>query len=130
MNAEKALLDAYQEWHRLVIAEGKAIRSQNWDFSTECRKARQKLQPLVDRLTHEARAQWKQMGADGALKEKKLQVRISELIDLVNHNKLLIQSARGTAKIKREQLNQAGKNLKRLQHAYVFARPAAWTSFS
>lgn len=130
MSAEQALLDAYSEWHRLAEAEGKAILSRDWIFLLECQQALKQFQPLITRLTVDARSEWKKSGADRAAKEKIIHATVWELIELGRRNQMLLQVARAAALAKREQLEQANRNLKRLQVAYVSARPAAWTSFS
>jgi hypothetical protein len=130
MSAEKALLDAYSEWHRLAKAEGKAIRLRDWNLLLECQQALKKIQPLITRLTREARNKWNPPGANSAAREEIVRAVISELIELAQRNKMLLQAACEAARMKCEQLEQAGRNLKRLQLSYVSARPAAWTSFS
>lgn len=130
MSAEKALLKSYLEWRRLTVAVGRAIHTRNWDFLLECQQVMQKLQPEVTRLTGEARAEWRQSGADVAGKEKNLNAVISELMELGKRNQLLLRAVRQAAQAERDRLEQAGQNLKRLQQSYAVARPAAWTSFS
>jgi hypothetical protein len=130
MSAQQALFDAYSEWHRLAEAEGKAILLRNWNLLLECQQALKKHQPLITRLTREVRDEWKQPGADPADAKKTIRAVILDLIELGRRNKMLLQAAREAARMKCEQLEQAGRNLKRLQLSYVSARPAAWTSFS
>jgi hypothetical protein len=130
MSAEQALLNAYSEWRRLAEAEGKAVRMRNWNLLLECQQAIKKIQPLITQLRFAARAEWKNSGADRAAKEENLRTIVSELIELGQRNKMLLQTARDAAQAKRQELEQAGRNLKRLQLSYVSARPAAWTSFS
>jgi ElaB/YqjD/DUF883 family membrane-anchored ribosome-binding protein len=130
MSAEQSLLDAYSEWHRLAEAEGRAIRRRDWNFLRECQQALKEFQPLITEFTLAARAEWKKSDADLAAKEKIIHAAVSELIELGRRNKMLLQAAREAAQSRREELEQAGRNLKRLQLSYVAARPAAWTSFS
>ncbi len=130
MSAEKALLDAYGEWRRLTRAATRAIQLRNWGFLLECQAVIQKLQPVITRLTREARAEWKKSGADIATREKKINRVVLELIALVESNKSMLQAARKAAESERKQLEQASQNLKRLQKSYVMGRPAAWTSVS
>ncbi len=130
MSAEQALLDAYSEWHRLAEAAGRAIHRRDWNFLLECQQALKKHQPLITRLTREARDEWKQPGANSAAREKTIRAVILELIELGQRNKMLLQAAREAVRMKCEQLEQAGRNLKRLKLSYVSARPPGWTSFS
>ena len=130
MSAEQALLNAYSEWRRLAKAESNAICQRNWNFLLECQQAIKKIQPLITRLTREALEEWKQSGLDSTSGKEKIRAVVSELIELAKQNRMLLQSALKVVQAKCEQLKQAGHNLKRLQLSYVFARPAAWTSFS
>jgi hypothetical protein len=130
MSAEQALLNAYSEWHRLAKAEGNAIRMRNWNFLLECQQALKKLQPFISQLTFAARSEWKKSDTDYFKKEKAIHAVVSKLVELGQRNKISLQAAREAAQAKREQLTEAGRNLKRLQLSYVSARTSAWTSFS
>jgi len=130
MSAEDALIGCYQEWRRLTVAAGRAIRIRNWNFLLDCQQVIQKLQPQVTRLTREARQEWKHSGADLAMKQRTIHAVVSELIELGQRNQSQIKAARQAAQSEGERLEQAGQNLKRLQQSYTVARPAAWTSFS
>lgn len=130
MSAEEALFSCYREWRRLAVAVGKAIRVRNWNFLQECQQVIQKLQPEITRLTRETRSEWQQSGADLTGKEENLKAVISELIELGQRNRSLLQAARRAAQPEGERLEQAGQNLRRLQQSYTVAHPAAWTSFS
>jgi hypothetical protein len=130
MNAEKELLAAYGEWRRLSRAAGQAIRSRRWNFLLECQAVLKKLQPRITQLTREVRAGWQRSAADFAAKEKNLNALILQLITLSEQNRSLLATARATAKLQRVELEQSGRNLKRLEHSYVAHRPVAWTSFS
>ncbi|HEY5233623.1 MAG TPA: hypothetical protein VIK35_08830 [Verrucomicrobiae bacterium] len=130
MSAEQALLDAYSEWHRLAEAAGRAIRRRDWNFLLECQQALKKHQPLITRLTREARDEWKQPGAGSPAREKTIRAVILELIELGQRNKMLLQAAREAARMKCEQLELAARNLKHLKLSYVSGRPPGWTSFS
>jgi hypothetical protein len=130
MSAEQALLKAYAEWRRLAEAEGRAVRRRDWKFLLECQQALKKIQPLITLLTFAARKEWKLSGADCAANEEVLRAVVQDLIELGRRNRKLLQAARESALAKRDQLDQASRNLKRLQTSYLAQRPADWTSFS
>lgn len=129
MRADRALFDAYAEWHRLAKAGNKAIHKGDWSFLLECQKVTRGIQPSITKLTREARNEWKQT-ADSTIKEQRLGAVISELAKLLESNRKLLRTARATALCKRDMLEQAGRNLKRLHNSYAPARSAAWISFS
>jgi uncharacterized protein YhaN len=125
MNAERSLFDAYREWRRLAKACRKAICQRNWAFLLECQGAIRKLQPFITTVTQEARNEWKRSHVDRAAKETELRGVIFELEELAESNKKLLQAARAVALSKREQLERAGRNLRRIQSSYGSAqRPA------
>jgi hypothetical protein len=130
MSAEHALFNAYAEWRRLARAGHRAIGKRDWDFLLECQRVIRGIQPNISKLTREARNEWKQPKADSAAKEEKLRAIILELKGLLESNQKLLQACRSRALSEREKLEQAGRNLKRLQNSYVSARSPMWASFS
>lgn len=125
MNAEESLFDAYRKWRRLATACQKAICRRNWTFLLECQSAIAKLQPFIDTVTKKARDEWKRSPADRPAKETKLRAIILELKALLESNKKLLQVARAVAARKREELERAGRNLRRIQSSYGSARRRA-----
>ena len=121
MNAEKELLNAYRDWHRLACAEAKAIHTRNWDLLADCQRAITDFQTLTSRVIIEARKEWESAGFNPVEKERHLQVYIQELIALTRDNQSLLQSAKDGAALKLEELGLAGQNIKRLQRSYGHA---------
>jgi hypothetical protein len=130
MSAERALFSAYREWHRLARAGHNAIHKRDWNFLQECQQLIRKIQSFIPNLTLQARNEWKEQKLDSALKENELRAVIIELMELLESNKQLLCLARENALSRRAKLEQAGRNLKRLQNSYVLAHPSEWTSFS
>jgi hypothetical protein len=130
MKAERALLDAYAEWRRLADAAKQAILSRNWPFVLECQKVIGQLQPRITELTRQAKSEWQRSGIDPVAAGKKLHCTVLELINLVESNKALINSAQERVKSENQQRQQAVQNLKRLQQSYAAVHRTAWSSFS
>jgi hypothetical protein len=130
MNAEQALFDAYREWRRLAWAIRKAISKRDWGFLLECQNIIRQIQPSITNLRQQALEEWRRKKLDGAAKEKELLAVVLELKDLLESNKKLLHTARITALARRQKLELAERNLKRLRASYTSARPPAWTSFS
>jgi hypothetical protein len=130
MNAEKALFEAYQEWRRLAKAESKAINLEDWNLLAECQNLLQNIQPVITRLTHEAQDEWEKSGLNFEVKKTKHREVVAGLIEIARKNQLLLRTARELAVAKGRQLEEAGRNLKRLQNSYAPAQPAGWMSFS
>jgi hypothetical protein len=122
MNAENELLNAYRDWHRLVRAEAKAIRTRNWDLLADCQLAINDYQALTTRLSEEARAEWERAGFDIAVREAGIRVFIQELIELTRQNQALLQSAKHEAMARIDELGDATRNFRRLRHAYGSAQ--------
>jgi hypothetical protein len=122
MNAERSLFDAYREWRRLAMACQKAICHRNWALLLECQGAIRKLQPFITTATPKVRNEWKRSQVNHEAKETKLRETISELEELLESNKKLLQSARAVALSKRDQLERAGRNLRRIQDSYGSGR--------
>ena len=130
MTAERDLNLAYQEWHRLAEAEGEAIRTCDWSLLSACQEALQALQQRTIRLSEAAKREWSRAGMDRPVGIKKLEATVRQLIELEHNNETQLNAVREAAQKKLEQLQQAGRNLKRVQRSYVRERPTAWTSFS
>lgn len=118
MSAENDLLQAYREWHRLARAETKAIQTRNWDLLADCQLAIKDFQSIVGQLTQQARKEWDGAGCNRAEKERHIQVFVNGLIETTRHNQTLLQAAKTAASDRLEKLNEAGRNLKRLQRSY------------
>lgn len=130
MDAERQLNEAYIEWRHLAEVEGEAIASRNWPMVAASQKALQLLQERISRVSPLVRADWSKSGAEGAAKERALNMVIRELIGIGRRNQTLLNGLQEAARAKRVQLDQASRNLKQIQHSYDSCRPAAWTSFS
>jgi hypothetical protein len=70
------------------------------------------------------------MGSGRSAKSKHLDATIRELIDLERRNHTLLNSIRENAQQQLEQLDRAGRNLKRIHRSYSGELPNAWNSFS
>jgi hypothetical protein len=130
MSAERALLGAYREWYRLAKAGQNAIQKRDWEFLSQCQQITGKIQSFIPNLAREARNEWKARKLDSVAKENELRVVILDLMKLLESNKRLLCKAQAAALGRREKIEQAGRNLKRLQSSYVLARPPGWTSLS
>ncbi len=129
MSAEKSLFNAYQEWYRLAKACGRAIRSGNAELLKECQSRVQQCQPVIARLTREARDEWQQSKADFKAKEEQLHAVVSGLMEITRENLNLIRQRRELATVKLQDCAAAGHNLKRLK-SYAPGRNSHWNSFS
>lgn len=121
MNAERELLRAYREWHRLAEAETKAIQTRNWRLLADCHLAIRDYQTLAASLTHQAKVEWQAAGLNLEEKKRAPQVLVASLIELTRRNHSRLQQILASGREKLDRLGQAGKNLKRLQRSYGFA---------
>lgn len=130
MNAERNLIEAYQEWRRLAETAGEAIGARNWSLVSACQKAIQQLQDQITRLLPAVKREWAEAGGDSPAREASLKAAIHELIQIEQRNQTLLGSMKEAMRAKLDQLDQAGLNLKKIERSYSTARPAAWSSFS
>ena len=72
----------------------------------------------MSQLTQQARKEWEGAGSNRAEKERHIQVFVNGLIETTRHNQTLLQAAKTAASERLEKLNEAGRNLKRLQRSY------------
>jgi hypothetical protein len=130
MKAENALLETYAEWRRLAEAAKQAIRSGNWPFVLECQKVIEQLQPQITELARQVKSEWQRSGIDPLAAGKKLHSAVLELINLVESNKALINSAQERVKSENQQRQHAVQNLKRLQQSYAAVHRTGCSWFS
>jgi len=129
MNADRDLHQACQEWRRLAEAEGEAIRAGNWLVVHDCQNALRDLQPRLSELNLQARQEWSRQGCEQE-KDKNLLTVIHSLIELERRNYTWLNVRREAARAHLDQLEQAGRDLKRIRHSYAPAQHATWSSFS
>ncbi len=129
MNAERHLVEAYQEWRGLAETEGAAIGASDWNLVSACQAALKQLQERITRFSLEVREEWSKSNSNHATKEKVLQMTIQELIQIEHRNQTLLQELREAAKLKLDQLGHAGWNLKQLHRSYGSGHPVLRNSF-
>jgi hypothetical protein len=129
MSAENELLHAYREWHRLALAERRAIQTRNWNLLADCQLAIAGLQSQVGGLTRQAHAEWQRNGLNPAEKKPGVHVFVHALIELTRQNQLMLQSARATAQERLADLSEARRNLKLLQRSYQ-STDSTWSCVS
>jgi hypothetical protein len=126
MSAEKELFQTYREWHRLALAETKAIQTRNWNLLADCQTAIKDFQKLASQLTQQARAEWAQAGCNVAEKEQHTRVYVNSLIETTRHNQTLLQTAKEVVREHLNQLGATGRTLKSLQRSYSRPR-STWS---
>ena len=130
MNADRELNEAHQEWRRLAETESAAIQTCNWSLLAACQKALQNLQQHITTLSQAAKNEWAKMGSGRIAREKQINATVRQLIELERRNNTLLNAIRENAQQQLEQLDRAGRNLKRIHRSYSGELPVAWTSFS
>lgn len=130
MSADRLLTEAYEEWRHLAETEGGAITTRDWALLAACQKALQQLQERISRLLPAAREEWSKQGTERSIKERASETTLRELMGLERRNQTLLNGLYEAARLKLEQLGQAGRNLKQIQRSYGGSSPAACTLYS
>jgi len=117
MNVERDLLDAYREWRRIAIAEGRAIQMRDWRLVLDCQEFIKNLQPKIAALTVEASEEWNNNRRPPP--HAVIRSLVLELIAINRRNQELLETIRSRASNHLDQLAQTGRNLKRLQRSYA-----------
>jgi len=128
MSAEHELYDAYEEWRQLAGSEGRAIDAADWGLVAACQTSLRQLQKRISKLSIAARTEWANAHVNPAVREQMLNATVRELIQIEQRNQILLVAAQAAARVKMEQLNEAGRNLKLIRRSYGIHRAAAWTS--
>jgi hypothetical protein len=130
MKAEAELMHAYHEWHRLAIAEGKAIQSRNWNLLNDCQLAIKDYQSVVAGLTLEARSEWQQQGLNRREKEQNIHILVNGLIALTRQNQNMLELARAAAQERLAGVSESRRKLKLLKRSYQFGQDPGWSCVS
>lgn len=114
-----------EQWLEFTQAEGAAIQSAAW---AKLRVIQARKADLKKSLA-EAEARWVRENS-GAV-QKPFRAEVSRLISLETRNAELLAAQLRRAQAQQESLNDAGRNLRKIQRSYVpRTLPTAWQSYS
>ena len=130
MNARNELLAVFDQWRQLTETEGDAIKLADWPQVDACQNAKQRLQPLIIRFTGEAQAESARLGVDRSMMEREIRGVVDHLIRLEHRNGEWVSDCRRAAQGREGNLEQATRNLSRVQKSYAPPRSAVWQSYS
>ena len=136
MNAQDSLLLLLQEWRRQTLAEGAAIRAQNWPAVRECQRAKQELQTLLNGVTSQHltfHQKTTEPAQQAALKCQMLRCDpklVTELVALESANRGLLDEQKRTLKAEQEELAGNSRNLRRVRKSYAGPGQSHWQSYS
>ena len=130
MIAKQNLLEAYRWWEKWTQHESLAIEEANWGRVSECQKEKQELQSRIIGLTGAANEECAEAGDDAAEFARELRRIINGLIVLETRNAELLSERRAAVESEKSELDQASRNLRRVQKSYVQPATAAWHSYS
>jgi hypothetical protein len=130
MNAKDFLFDLYQQWRGLSEAEGEAIQCSNWTALSDCQKTKSQLQETITHWTIRAREECAAQHRNWGDVEGELRAVIGQLMLLEQRNSEWLGDKQHTAKVRRAELKQSARNLRRVQGAYVSSGEALWNSYS
>jgi hypothetical protein len=124
------LNEVLAEWHRLAVAEGKAIREGNWSFVSECQRALCQLRPQIEGLTAKNSRQQVFHTTDHSNRKSATRATVLELIELQRNNLQSLQQRRQRLSAYIESLARTGRRLRGLQRSYAGHGASSWSSYS
>jgi hypothetical protein len=130
MSTDSQLQNDCVEWRRLAESEGEAIRARNWSLVAECQTALRQLQPRIARHALDARKEWMRLGPIRKEKESSFRATLQSLIEIGVSNRAILDRLRETARSNISQLEQAGRNLRKIHRFYSRSVPSTWSSVS
>lgn len=130
MNAERKLIEAYQEWHRLAESVGRGIDQDDWSRVSVNQRAIRRLQDRVSRLAPAVRAERAQSRARQPGAQDPLRTTLEDLIALTRHHQALLARKKQDVRLKLDQTGRAVGNLRQIRRSYVSPCPALHTSFA
>jgi predicted deacylase len=129
MSARKELAGILEKWLQLTRAEGAAIQAAAWSALGEiqARKAalRKSLAEAMRACVEE------EAGSAGKFAPRAFRAEASRILSLLTRNGAALAAQLSRAKAQRESLDQADRNLRRIERSYVRLHPpTAWHSYS
>ncbi len=130
MSARKDTARLLDQWRELTQAEGAAIQSATWPAVKEIQARKTELQKSLA----EAEQNWaaeNPVDAAGVPPAKPFRTEVGRLISLEARNAELLAAQLRRARARQEDLEQAYRNLRRIQRSYVRKPlPTAWQCYS
>src|SRR5437773_10556166 len=112
------LTEAYQSWGEWTRREGDAIQAADWMHVRQCQEAKRHLQTRILQLTDATQRQCLRGEFEAADLERQVRSLVANLITLENRNEQLLREQQQKLEAQREQLEEANRNLRRVQRAY------------
>jgi hypothetical protein len=130
MSARKELAGILAQWLQLTRAEGAAVQAAAWQAvrQIQARKAalRKPLAEAAGRCAQEDAA-----ASPGNPVPRPFRAEAGRIISLLTRNSAALTAQLSLARARQESLDQASRNLRRIQRSYVRLQPpAAWHCYS
>lgn len=116
--SDSRLTGLIQEWHRLTLGEGEAIRSHNWTETTVCQELKANLRSEIDQISPSCEI------------DEELRHLIGEVIALETSNHEWLQNQRASLQLQQSELRGVSRNLKRVRNSYGAQQLSHWHSYS
>ncbi|MGP8201486.1 MAG: hypothetical protein ACLQU4_18505 [Limisphaerales bacterium] len=129
MSARKELAGILEEWLQLTRSEGAAIQAAAWPALREIQARKAALRKSFIEAMRACAAE--ESGGAGKFAPRPFRAEASRILSLLTRNGAALAAQLSRAKARRELLNQADRNLRKIQRSYVRLHPStAWQSYS
>jgi hypothetical protein len=130
MSTREEISQLLEQWFQLTQAEGRAIQLAAWSEVKKVQADKAALQVSLTQVRHKFDRESFSRFASKPV-EHPFRDTISRLLSLETRNSELMAGQVKRARAEKETLEQAHRNLRRLQKSYVGeALPVAWNSYS
>jgi hypothetical protein len=130
MNTPNEMAGILEQWTRLTQAEGTAIQAAAWPALKQIQSQKAGLRKAFSQAAAKF-SQEEAAAGPGGPASKPFRVEVSRLLALVARNGAVLAAQLSRARSRQELLDQANRNLRRIQSSYVRPqRAAAWHSYS
>ena len=129
MNARQEIAKILEQWLQLTKAEAGAIQSAGWPSLKEIQAAKTGLQNQLARAKEKWEAENPGEAFSGPDKHP-FHSELSRLLSLATRNGELLTAQLRRAHAERESLNEAFRNLRKVQQSYSAKPHGAWDCYS
>lgn len=130
LEAGQDLLELYQEWKRLSVAEADAIQRAAWRQVDLCQGGKYQLQTRILEAREQLITELNMLGLNRDSVEDQIRIIVDELILMETKNSELIDIQRKALQQEKDSLDRSSRNLRQVHRAYSSERTAAWSSYS
>jgi hypothetical protein len=129
-DAQRQILQTYEHWRSLSVAEGQAIHACDWSAVEKCQATKTKLQAKIVAASEALRLRAPRFAEAPCVIDRRIRDIVGELLVLERENESAISAQYRRARQEQAELAHTSRTLRQVHRAYTPAGLARWESYS